>query len=369
MADTTVTIGVDPSGAIAGLKRIQDQTKKVSDTFNGLKSAIAGLAIGNFIINAIAMADAVSDLSEATGIAIDELTGFSNAVALSGGSAAGAQKAVLRLVQNIDEAAEGSASLQSSFKSVGVSLADLGSLSEADLLKKTISGLAKITDNAERAALSAKLLGKEFRGVSVGQLNDMLAKSISTAGAASSAFKAAAAAQDQFDRAVISLKTNVLIAIEPITKMIANLKPEQIEKFTKALVEVGGAIIIIAGAAKSFMWIGSAISFVTQAAVGLSVAFLAWKAAFSNAFAFIGPAFATLSSTMSKFGGMIAQVIRVWDLLWMNVKTSGGSAIRGLITSIIAIGGELGAITSGAGALFVGLLRALGMVVGSGLVL
>jgi hypothetical protein len=170
MADLNYKATVDVSQAERSLSNLQKSVGGLNDTFIRLKSTLATISLGAVISQALQFADAISDLSDASEIAIGNIVGFQNAVMASGGSADGAQKAILRLVNSIGEAADGSASLQQAFRDVGVTIEDLRNMSNQDILSKTISGLDKMENSAKRSVLVTQLLGKEFRNVATGQL-------------------------------------------------------------------------------------------------------------------------------------------------------------------------------------------------------
>ena len=159
MADLNYKATVDVSQAERSLTNLQKAVGGVNDTFIRLRTTLASISLGAVISQSLQYADAISDLSDATGIAIQNIIGFQNAVVASGGSVDGAQKAILKLVNSIGEAADGSAGLQQAFRDVGVTINDLRTLSEQDILAKTIQGLDKMEDRAKRSVLVTQLLG------------------------------------------------------------------------------------------------------------------------------------------------------------------------------------------------------------------
>jgi hypothetical protein len=62
------------------------------------------------------------------------------------------------------EAASGGLAAQDAFGQIGVSLNDLRTLSEQDLLKKVLDGLNGIDDLSKRAKLSTEIFGKTLKG-------------------------------------------------------------------------------------------------------------------------------------------------------------------------------------------------------------
>jgi uncharacterized phage infection (PIP) family protein YhgE len=205
------------------LTKIQDNVKKTADTFGRLQTALAGLAIGSFISNTIKMAATLDDVATASGIALDKVIGFGQAVAANGGSIDGANQAIGRFAKFIDEAAGGSGDAQNKFAALGITFKDLQTLSEADLLRKTIDGLSKMEDNAKRTALGMQIFGKSFNSVDFRGLNDGLDEFQRKAGVNASVVKSAADAEQAFANTIGVLQIKILAALDPISKLATNM--------------------------------------------------------------------------------------------------------------------------------------------------
>jgi lambda family phage tail tape measure protein len=241
MADLTYSAGLT-NGISPELKKIQTDLKNTQDIFSKFQSAIAGIAIGGFIVSAVKMAAALDDVATASGIALGTVVGFGQAVAANGGSIEGANQAIGRFAKFISSASEGNREAQETFQKLGISLSDLGRLSEEDLMKKTISGLAATNDNALRTAKGMEIFGKSFNSVDFKGVNAGLDGFIQRAGPAASAIKAAADAEQNFATAINSFQISLLSALEPISKFVAALDPQKIEAFIQTLVNLGVAL-------------------------------------------------------------------------------------------------------------------------------
>ena len=252
MATTNTVKLVLDDQVSAGLNNITNKLSGVNDSFGKLKDVIGGIAIGALIGDVLRFADGISDLSDATGIAIANITGFSAAVAAAGGSSEAAEKGILRLVGNIEAAASGSGELQGAFSKVGVSLQDLATLSEQDILKKVIEGLGKVNSASEQVALKQQLLGKEFRAVATAGLADAYDKNTAASQKYADAIKTAADTQDKLDAAVKQVKMSLLDAIKPALDFINALDNDKMKawidvavKFTAAAAAIYGAIKLL----------------------------------------------------------------------------------------------------------------------------
>lgn len=280
MADLSYDVSVNTTQAEASLTKLQKTVGGLNDSFIRLKTTLASISLGAVISQAIQYADAISDLSDASEIAIANLIGFSKAVEANGGSADGAQKAILRLVNSIGEAADGSASMQQAFRDVGVTIEDLRNTSNEGILTKTIEGLDKMENSAKRSILVTQLLGKEFRNVATGQLGAAYAEATAKSAQYADAIKKGADAQQNIDKTLGEFKIGVLEAIKPFTELISkvNIGVENFQKFVQALLAVGSALLLVSAAGR--VW-----NVLKLVAVALAEI---WSSAKAAAFAFGG---------------------------------------------------------------------------------
>jgi lambda family phage tail tape measure protein len=254
MADLSYDVQVNTSQAERNLANLQKSVGGLNDAFVRFKSTLATISLGAVIGQAVKFADAIMDISDATDIGIANIIGFGKAVEQFGGSTDGAQKGLLKLVNGIGEAADGSASMQNAFSAVGVTLDDLARLSNQDILKKTIDGLDKITDSAKRSTLITQLLGKEFRGVATGQLGAAYAAATAESARYADAIKKAADAQGNIDKTLGEFKIALLDAIKPFTELVSkiNIGVDAFQKFVQAIIAVGAAFLAWTAVAKAY---------------------------------------------------------------------------------------------------------------------
>lgn len=257
MADLSYTITVNSSGAVTSLKKVETQVKAVNDSFAKLKTAIAGIALTGLITRTIQFADAIQDVSDATGIAVDKILGFSRAVSLNGGTTDDANTALLKFNETLGKAGDGAVGAQAAFASIGISLEDLRTLSSEQLFVNTIDGLGKVSDLSEQARLKTELFGKSLRSTSLTGVSSQFAQATKESEAYASSVKAAADLQNKLDMAFKTLQQSILKTIEPLANFVNKLEPEQIDKIVKAIVEMSVALGSIAVAAKGLQIIGS----------------------------------------------------------------------------------------------------------------
>ena len=247
MADLSYDVQVNTSQAERNLANLQKTVGGLNDVFVRFRTTLATISLGAVIASSLRFADAIQDLSDATGIATSDILGFSNAVSENGGSAEGAQKGILKLVNAIGEAAEGSEETQKAFKAVGVTLNDLRRLSEQDILEQTIKGLDKITNSAQRSALITQLLGKEFRNVKFGGLADAYRNSRLESEKYSSSIAAGAAAQQNLEVTIRKFQTALLEVLRPINEFVSKLdiSIESIKQIIVTVASLGLALFAL----------------------------------------------------------------------------------------------------------------------------
>jgi len=153
-------------------------TSAISGIIGGLggMAAIAGTAATAFVglgMKAIAMADELSDISDATGIASGALNNFRNSLVDAGGKTDDFSTLAAKLNQNLGDAAVGNEKAQEAFRKLGVYVTDASGAvrNTGDVLRDAISKLAAIEDPATRASLAVDLFGKTAAKLDFTKLN------------------------------------------------------------------------------------------------------------------------------------------------------------------------------------------------------
>jgi len=255
MADLTYKVTVDTAQADKALNGL-------SKSISGLKTALGGLAIGSFVANAYRSAAAVKDLSDQTGLAVQSILGLRRAFEESGSSAAAADAALLRLTKNIGDAKTGNDELAKTFEQLGVDVYDSTATIDEQILK-VVDGLGRIKDQSiqtqtaiqvggKGAAAAFSEIAKNQRGYIAGSLE------------AATAINAAEAAQEQFQRAITNIQTELLKVLKPLNEFIANIKisSESISEFIKTVAAIGGVILAFTALGKAISLVRGGISLV-----------------------------------------------------------------------------------------------------------
>lgn len=159
-----VNLGLDTAEFNKGLESAGRKLEQFSQSAEKYgKIAAVGLVAAS--VAAVKYADELADVAEANEVAIGTVLQLSDALANSGGKADNAGKMLSAFAKFIDEAATGSDKAQKTAKALGVSLQDLGRLSQEELLNKLVVNLSKIEDPVTRNAKAMEIFSKAAKGV------------------------------------------------------------------------------------------------------------------------------------------------------------------------------------------------------------
>jgi hypothetical protein len=234
--------------AVRGVQNIEsarDKIDNLNQKVNGLATALLGVSFANFVSGALQAADRMVDFSDATNISIASLKALQASMDIAGGNSKNLERSINTLFAAIETANSGSQGARDAFEAVGVSLSDLRNLSEADILQKTLEGLAQMPVGAERSAVATQLLSRAMRNVDPKALIESL--DVNKYIASQEASKKAAERIGQLEEAYRNLQEGALRAVEPILKGMGeqNLTVEAATKLVKGL---GLAFAVLFGA-------------------------------------------------------------------------------------------------------------------------
>jgi lambda family phage tail tape measure protein len=202
-----VVLGLDSAEFSKGLEsagRKLEQFSQAAEKYG--KMASVGLVAAG--VAAVKYADELADVAEANEVAIGTVLKLSDALANSGGKADNAGKMLSAFAKFIDEAASGSDKAQKTAAKLGVSLQDLGKLSQEELLNKLVANLGKIEDPITRNAAAMEIFSKAAKGVDMAGFADKIAESNPLIAEQEKAIKAAA---DTYDLLAQSSRDVLLI--------------------------------------------------------------------------------------------------------------------------------------------------------------
>jgi len=181
-ADVTGTGAVDKLGnalsntgrrGTAAMNSIKTATAGALGVVRTFVPALGAVALGKFAKDTIDSADAMSKLSQRTGIAAPELDRFRKVAELSDTSIESLSKAFPALAANIQKAAQGSGPAADAFTQLGINLTDAtGKLrSTDDVMLQVADRFAQMEDGTEKAALASEIFGRRLGSELIPMLN------------------------------------------------------------------------------------------------------------------------------------------------------------------------------------------------------
>lgn len=206
-----VLLGIDSAEFTRGIDEAGKKLEQFGDSVEkyGKLATTALVAAGTA---ALKYADDIADVAKANDVAINSILKLREALAQNGGEAENASKLMSSFNTFVAKAADGSFEAQRSFKSLGVSLSDIGSLSIDELFAKTTAGLSEMNDPVMRNARAFEIFGKAVRGVDLVGFNDTLNESNEVTQKQAEGIKAAAEMFDMLEKK--ARDTALILAVE-----------------------------------------------------------------------------------------------------------------------------------------------------------
>jgi len=319
MADLRYQVQVDTRGAAQSLQNLQTRVGGLQSAFGGLKTALGALAFGAAIRGAIGFAAAVNDMSSATNVSRESILGLGQALTTNGGQASKATDAVQRFSLTLGNAVEGTRSAQDAFAKIGISLDDLATLDESEILARTIEGLGAISDAGQRAAIQTDIFGKTMAGVNAAGLAQDYRRLADEQQRNAEAVRKAGEAQDKLNAALNRMQLAVLRAVEPLVEAFNRLTDEQLENLVDAMVKIGAAAVSFVALAKTVQLVGATLTAVGTVAgtvwavfksglAGVVAAWIGFNAKALTSINLIGQLGALFSLKVTSFGQLAARL-------------------------------------------------------------
>ena len=153
----------------------EQAVNRLRDSIGGLGTVIAGIGFGAFVAGAFKMADAMNDIAASSGLAVGEVAALAEALKEAGGEYDDVGKIVARFYNTLEQAAgDSSSKAAEALQKVGITLKELRTLSEGELLSKAIGELARMEAGAQRTALGMEIFGKSFAKIDPATLQKIL---------------------------------------------------------------------------------------------------------------------------------------------------------------------------------------------------
>ena len=212
-----VNLGLDTAEFNRGIEaagRKLEQFSQAAEKFGkiGATALVAASAA------ALHYADELADVAEANEVAIGTVLQLSNALANSGGKADNAGKMLSAFAKFIDDAAGGSLEAQKTAKALGVTLQDLGKLSQEELLNKLVANLAAVEDPITRNAKAMEIFSKAAKGVDMVGFAEQMSKANPLILEQEKAIKQAAETYDLLAQTSRDVMTTLAVQLGPVLK-------------------------------------------------------------------------------------------------------------------------------------------------------
>lgn len=249
-----IKVTVDTSDAQRNIQNLKNQINNLENDFGGFfdkMTTMAGVLQAAFLATGAAVAkfaDDLSDVAAANDVAINQVTGLSKALAMSGGNAESAGRLFQTFANSIEQANSGNEKTIAAFGQLGVSISDLGRLSQTELQDRVFKSLSNIQDSSTRNALAMDLLGKSMMGVNLKEFTNNLEEQRKRYEQYNGVLETSANAFDNIGAIVMDLKIAFAQAFEPVFKLLANMKVS-VEDLTVVWKLLAAVMVAATGAA------------------------------------------------------------------------------------------------------------------------
>jgi hypothetical protein len=174
--DTTIKkVGKSLDGLEKDAKKASDSVDKVDSSFSSMAKAGAGFAVGvgaikiafDSVVSAIGnfkdafdFAGEMKDMSDRTGIAVEDLATLERAFKNAGLSSDDVQKSINKMQRSIEDAGEGGEKTGKAFEKLGLNFDDIKTKSPTEQLEIIGKKINELKTPAERTAVAVDLFGK-----------------------------------------------------------------------------------------------------------------------------------------------------------------------------------------------------------------
>lgn len=298
----------------------------LSGVLGSLVPLATGAGLATMAKSAIDAADDMNDLSQKTGVSVEQLSKFQQAANASGTSIEGVGSAIIKLNRGLAEGTSSQAS--QALQSLGVSATDAsGKLRNTDQVMLDVAERFKtMPDGAQKTALAMQLFGKAGADM-IPLLNGGRAAVESLSATMTTDFAQGA---DNLNDKLATLQSKLLIlavdigtALMPALNMIADsiiglangfaLLPEPVQTIIGVVAALTAAFVVLAPAINAVI---SLVGIISGLQLGAIIA--GWAGA-------IGPLIASLTGS----GGLLAALAAVFTgpVGWIALAVAAGAAI------------------------------------------
>jgi len=212
-----VALGIETAEFNRGIEQAGKKLEQFSEAAEKF-GKIGAVALVAASVAAVKYADELFDVAEANEMALGTVLKLSNALQDSGGKADNAGKMLSAFTKFIDDAAGGSEQAQKTAKELGVTLQDLGKLSQEELLNKLVANLAAVEDPITRNAKAMEIFSKAAKGVDMVGFAERIAQANPLIAEQEKAIKAAADVMEFFEGTSRNVMLTLVTELGPVLK-------------------------------------------------------------------------------------------------------------------------------------------------------
>jgi len=142
------------------LAGLENSANLVRSTLAGIGASLSAGAFVGFVKNSIDAADALDDVAQKSGVAVESLSALGYAAKIEGINVEDLGGALVKLNVSLQAAANGSTEMRDAFTAIGVSVADLQSIRPDEAFLRIAESFQSMDDGAEKSARAVRLFGR-----------------------------------------------------------------------------------------------------------------------------------------------------------------------------------------------------------------
>jgi hypothetical protein len=142
------------------LTGLENSANLVRSTLAGIGAGLSAGAFVGFVKNSIDAADALDDVAQKSGVAVESLSALGYAAKIEGINVEDLGGSLVKLNVGLQAAANGSTEMRDAFAAVGVSVAELQNIRPDEAFLRIAESFQSMDDGAEKSARAVRLFGR-----------------------------------------------------------------------------------------------------------------------------------------------------------------------------------------------------------------
>ena len=187
-----------------------------ANKISGLTTALLGVGAVAFISNMLQSASATKDLSDAFGLTLTSTLELETAFARAGRNSDQMGTALGALANAASGAQEGNLDLRESFKTLGLSMADLQKMGAKEAIERIAQTMTTGAVTSEKLNAAYQILGRSAKGLPFGDLAQGLKDANGTMGSAAAATESLDATMKLLEKSTLAVKKEFMVLVQPI---------------------------------------------------------------------------------------------------------------------------------------------------------